>query len=548
MKYLLQKLSKYFPSLPLDPRTLLDCKRVNVSPSVIPPGHYHHFGIENGLKSIIPLCQFQEYAIKIALNIDGLPPFKSATDVFWPITAALTNVPHSVFIVGLYYGPKKPASSSDFLKDIVCEMSQLLKDGCKINDQEFRVHFEFCCCDMPAKSFVKSVISHSAFYGCDKCEVRGIDYCNRRVYLDSNAPLRTDESFRCRIQMEHHTGNSAFESLEEINMIHFFPMDYMHLLCKGVTIRLLENLRSGPLPFRLSSNVLEQIDKELLAIRKLIPSDFGRKPGMIKHLSLWKATQSRFFFMYLAPFILPKYCNGEFVKITSLLTVIMRILCDPTLCQTHNSYCKELVRIFLNSCTRLLGNQFLTMNPHCLLHLVDDCLLYGSVDNFSCFKFENFMRLLKKLIKSPFSPMQQLVNRISEQGQNIGQLQKFLKTQKDNKKKNHAQNDCTHITKFYHNHTWISSTAPNNFILTKDRNILRIYDITQSSDGRTLLFGHVLEHKSHAFSYPTLSSHLNIFEGQCFSRSTVCVSDRDLFCKMFNLGNVFIPILHSCYE
>jgi hypothetical protein len=139
-------------------------------------------------------------------------------NVFWLITAAVTNVPHSVFVVGLYYGPKKPATSSDFLKDIVCEMSQLLKDGFKINNLEFRVHFEFCCCDIPAKSFVKCVKSHSAFYGCDKCEVRGEDYCNRRVYLYSNFSLRTNESFRNRIQMEHHAGNSDFESLEKIDI------------------------------------------------------------------------------------------------------------------------------------------------------------------------------------------------------------------------------------------------------------------------------------------------------------------------------------------
>lgn len=84
MKYLLQKLSKYFPSLPLDPRTLLDSKKIpqNVKPSVLPPGHYHHFGIENGLKSITHLCEIQQNAIKSSLIIDGLPPFRNSMNVF----------------------------------------------------------------------------------------------------------------------------------------------------------------------------------------------------------------------------------------------------------------------------------------------------------------------------------------------------------------------------------------------------------------------------------------------------------------------------------
>lgn len=206
---------------------------------------------------------------------------------FWPITAAHINVPHSVFIVGLYYGPKKPASSNDFLKDLVCEMSQLSQSGCEIHGNEFRIHFEFCCCDMSAKSFVKCVKSHSAYYGCDRCEVRGEDVLTGVcIWIVMHLFERTNESFRSQIQSEFHVGKSAFESLEEIDMVRFFPMNYMHLLCKGVTIRLLETLRSGPLPFRLSSNVLEQIDEELLAIRKIIPCDFGRKPGMMKHLSL----------------------------------------------------------------------------------------------------------------------------------------------------------------------------------------------------------------------------------------------------------------------
>lgn len=47
------------------------------------------------------------------------------------------------------------------------------------------------------------------------------------TYPEIGANKRTDGSFRCQIQKEHHKENSPFFKLK-INMISQFPLDYLH--------------------------------------------------------------------------------------------------------------------------------------------------------------------------------------------------------------------------------------------------------------------------------------------------------------------------------
>lgn len=60
----------------------------------------------------------------------------------------------------------------------------------------------------------------------------------------------------------------------------------------------------------------------------------------------------------------------------------------------------------------------MTHNVHNLLHVVDDVRNFGCLDNYSSFPFENYLQTLKKFIRKPSTPLQQVVNRIFEQ-QNV---------------------------------------------------------------------------------------------------------------------------------
>lgn len=54
-------------------------------------------------------------------------------------------------------------------------------------------------------------------------------------------------------------------------------------------------------------------------------------------------------------------------------------------------------------------------NVHLLSHICDDVELFGELDNFSAFPFENYLGLLKSLIsKFPSNSLQQIHHRIIE--------------------------------------------------------------------------------------------------------------------------------------
>lgn len=62
----------------------------------------------------------------------------------------------------------------------------------------------------------------------------------------------------------------------------------------------------------------------------------------------------------------------------------------------------------------LYGKQYMSHNIHNLLHLCSDVKTYGSLDNFSAFRFENYMTSIKKRLRKNEKPLQQLYKRYNE--------------------------------------------------------------------------------------------------------------------------------------
>ena len=58
-------------------------------------------------------------------------------------------------------------------------------------------------------------------------------------------------------------------------------------------------------------------------------------------------------------------------------------------------------------------------NVHNLVHLPDDVRKFGPLDSFSAFAFENFLRSLKRLVRSGRLPLQQIVHRLIESQHNL---------------------------------------------------------------------------------------------------------------------------------
>lgn len=76
---------------------------------------------------------------------------------------------------------------------------------------------------------------------------------------------------------------------------------------------------------------------------------------------------------------------------------------------------KSLLNDFVKEFGSLYGNHFISHNVHGLIHLYDNFEKFGCLDNISCFKFENYMIQLKKIIRKHEKPLQQIVRRYLEQ-------------------------------------------------------------------------------------------------------------------------------------
>lgn len=418
LNQLLEILRKKGIPVPKDSRTLMNTPTYT---DIIPlsRGTYSHVGFRNSvtyqLKFNLVHFNLDENDLLIDICIDGIPITKSTNVGFWPILGLIRNCPKNVppFIIGLYFGESKPENANEFLAKFVDEIKDLSNSPIVLNEKVFNIKLRAFCCDTPALSFIKGIKGHTGYFGCSKCTVEG-DYKNNRMcFLDINSSLRTDESFLKRMQEEHHKTDSVLEQLP-IGMVSQFPLDYMHLVLLGVTKKLIELWLSGPLSVRLTNKHLETINNKLEKIEKGRPQEINRKLRTIQHFRMWKATEFRTFLLYSGPICLKGVLNLNVYEHFMLLNCAIRILCDSKLCLKYSSLANDLLKKFVQIFIEIYGELYVSYNVHNLIHLTDDVIQYGHLDNFSTFKFESYMYQIKRMIKKGHHQLQQVVNRTIE--------------------------------------------------------------------------------------------------------------------------------------
>jgi len=384
----LKILRKYHPSLPKDPRTIFNRYRSTSSAAVavqnIAGGSYYHFGIEKMVVSVIAECKLDNNnPVELQINIDGLPLFRSTNSQFWPILGLVLNCSvKQPFVIGLFYGEQKPSDVNIYLNDFVTEFKMLKANGLKFNDKTYSITLATVICDAPARAYVKNVKGHAGYFGCDKCVQEG-EYIDRRMtFPEINATLRSDESFSVMLNEEHHLGPSPFAQLS-VGMISSFPLDYMHLICLGVVRKLLYLWIKGPLTTRLGAKLVRDLSAALVLLKEQVPVEFARKPRSVKDLDRWKATELRQFLIYTGPICLKGILNEQMYGNFMLLSVSMFILLSPRFCPVYCSFAGDLLKAFVKNAGEIYGGQTLSYNLHATVHLADEALLHGPLDNVS---------------------------------------------------------------------------------------------------------------------------------------------------------------------
>ena len=183
----------------------------------------------------------------------------------------------------------------------------------------------------------------------------------------------------------------------------------------GVMKRLLLLWMRGPLKCRLGSRIIENISEGLISLKDNIPSEFSRKPRSLHEIDRWKATEFRQFLLYTGPVVLIQAIHENLYRNFMVLSIAMHILLNETLCQNFSGYAHELLIVFVNHFYQIYGTDMAVYNVHSLVHLAKDAVKFGSLENVSAFPFENFLGRLKRLIRKPSFPLEQVIRRLSEQ-------------------------------------------------------------------------------------------------------------------------------------
>jgi len=119
--------------------------------------------------------------------------------------------------------------------------------------------------------------------------------------------------------------------------------------------------------------------------------------------------------IFIGPVILKSVMSAKYYEHFLTLSVAIRILCHPELCFTLNEYAHSLLIYFVRYYEDLYGRQYMSYNIHNLIHLANEVKTFGCLDKFSCFPFENYLRMLRLKIKNSPKPLEQLINRINEE-------------------------------------------------------------------------------------------------------------------------------------
>lgn len=524
---LLKIINAYHPEdkFPHDVRSLLGTRR-NVSHQIekIGSGHFHYFGVTSGLNEVFKYVSDADgdtSTLKLTLSVDGIPLSRSGKISFWPVLGCV-DVSEKIFVVAIYCGPDKPEINS-YLRPLVTELKELHSCGFTTSGRRYKIDMDKIVADAPARAFLKQIKGHTGYYACERCCTRG-EYRKGISFSSICAPERTDESFKKMEQPEHHIGLSP---LIEINfpMVSRFVLDWMHLVLLGIMRRLL-NLWCNEVPHKVSQQSKSSMNDKLMMLRKWTPSEFQRKPRSFSDLERWKAVECRLFLLYTGSTILEMHLSNDQFKHFLLLFYAMRIFCDK---DSHTDemidYGHKLCVKFVKNYPQIYKGKNTVYNIHSLIHLSQDVKKFGPLDDFSAFKFENALGLLKRKVHGGNLPLHQVCGRLSESSQIIEALRK-----KEKNKNSLLRRNCTIIP----------SVVKDACVQLTDKSLC----IVKNIDGPSAEV-QKLEIINSRFSYPCDSELLQIFKTKMVESKIIHTHSIEKKCFIIPEQNYYtvIPML-----
>lgn len=239
------------------------------------------------------------------------------------------------------------------------------------------------------------------------------------VYSNTIGPIqRTDETYKERLHPEHHkpeyiNKRSALEIMG-FKMISQFPLDPMHVIDLGVVLKVLKLLiKMKNAPGHVID--IDQISERIIGFKNFRPSDFARDIRSLEYVERFKATELRQFLLYGSIVFLKDLVDDYLYEHWLLLHVAVRLLASDSLTSDNIDTAEVLLKKFVEEFPSIYGKDSVSYVVHVLMHIPYYSRIYGPLDQFSCYKYENAIQRLKSYIGNAHRTLQQICNRIEEE-------------------------------------------------------------------------------------------------------------------------------------
>lgn len=488
MDFLLKLLIRHnVPNVPKSFHYLKKCSKLEKFDTVsLSKGSFVYFSIKENLKFCVDkgLLVLKSIQLKLKFNIDGLPIYKSSNLSAWPILMQIDGCDLKFPLpVALFCGIQKPPLDV-FLSELCNELRSLFTDNFVYRGVTFSIANILFLCDAPARCYLQCINFHNSKHGCGYCRVVGTCIEKRTIFDTVEGEPRTDAAYAQYLE-DNQLSLSPLLSVPGVGLFTSIPPEYQHLICLGVVRRLTHfyflRVKDFKLKCRLSSHQLQHVSSLIDKCKPFFPKEFNRKFRDLRELLNFKATEFRTFILYLAPFILRNVLPKQYYENLLLLHFSVYVFVSKKHTNLYKNAEASLQR-FVAQCPSLFTQKCLVYNFHVLLHLPHFVNLYGPLDGWSTFFYENYLSMLKRRTKCTPS----IFNHLCSNMMNIRELTTVC--------------DPSHL--------FFSSDTPNN-CCQYDDGFLMISGFFEANE-KKCVSGYKLVFLNDLYDYPYKSSVLGI--------------------------------------
>lgn len=508
---------------------------------------YCHTGIKANLAAYCSTLKTNNVclpeSIILDFNVDGVKYSRSTTRSLWLIQMNIENSSYGFdpFVVGIYFSDKKPAHS--FLLKFVNELNELVTDGFKFGNTNIPVIIGCFVNDTPANSFIRCAKGHAGYSSCMKCTERGLRLDNCLVFPRVTASKRTNEDFRMKIDSEHHhlSETSLLENIEELDMIHSFAIDEMHIVHLGVMKKLIEIWMASS----LNKKEINEINIRAKTVERHRPCEIHRTIRAISDFKLFKANEFRTFLMITGPILLKDILDSEKYNHFLSLNVAMRKLTQKNLVSNELDMIQKMLIKNVQNFKKLYGLNKITYVVHQLIHLCDDYKIHGCLK--SAYKYENNCGKIARSIRHGKNVAQQIYNRHAEKLKTLS-LPKNEIIPIELKRKCKL-NRKTIFKAISSKGIYFDNSEKNQWFMTQNKEICS-FTHAELIDGKIkIICKKISEKLENFFDVPLNSMDIDIYCVKNLHYTTDSVIDYEsIDCKMFMVPSlsdfVFVPIIN----